>query len=200
MNASGLTCAVKNSLLLNLPVIKTVALVSAPKSIKSGDGPTIKESLKLTHDNVIRHRGVEGKSHSTVNAINLMHNRHRFPKGNKFSPGGKIGNKGGGRKTDKRKEIEAAGEAYARKYLLDKIRIEPVLKTYVELAKGHKIKHFDDKGKLLYTEKVVDGATCRHYVDKMVPPKEKVDIDLTGSVNVYTNVDPDLGPPIKRKK
>ncbi len=123
----------------------------------------------------------------------------KFQKGNKFSPGGKIGNRGGGRKSKFTKEVEAAGEEYARKYLLTKARVQPVLRAYSQLAAGKTKKFVDaETGEIVHLQIDPDPSTTRHYVDKLVPPKEKVDVDLIGSVEIFTNVNPDLGPPRKK--
>ena len=62
------------------------------------------------------------------------------------------------------------------------------------------VKHRNSEGKVIYTEFEVDPATTRHYIDKILPTKRDVDVNLTGSVVVNTNVNPDMGPPPKKKK
>lgn len=124
-----------------------------------------------------------------------------FQKGNKFSPGGKIGNKGGGRRPNKyTKEVREAGEEYARKWLIKRAVLLPVLKAYRQFAGGRRVKHRNAEGKVIYTEYEADAATTRHFMDKMVPAKQDIDVKLTGDVEIRTNVKPDMGPPPKRKK
>ena len=70
----------------------------------------------------------------------------------------------------------------------------------MKLAAGRKVRHRSkDTGRVLYTEFEADPATARHYIDKILPAKQDVDVNLSGSVVINTNVKPDLGPPPKKR-
>ena len=121
----------------------------------------------------------------------------------KFRPGksqnrlrGKGGQRpGAGRRSKVTNEIFKVAEAIAREYIRKHIR--PVLKSYKQLAAGRMVKHRNSEGKVIYTEFEADPATTRHYVDKILPTKQ--DVNLTGSIVINTNVRPNLGPPRKKK-
>ncbi len=101
---------------------------------------------------------------------------------------------GAGRPSKRKKEIRKEAAEIARKYL--EAHIKPVLAAYGQLAAGKRVRYKDVKtGEIVHLQVDPDPSTTRHYIDKLVPPKEKVDIDLSGSVEIFTNVDVDLGPP-----
>ena len=102
---------------------------------------------------------------------------------------------GAGRRSKVTNEIFKVAEAIAREYIRKHIR--PVLKSYKQLAAGRMVKHRNSEGKVIYTEFEADPATTRHYVDKILPTKQ--DVNLTGSIVINTNVRPNLGPPRKKK-
>lgn len=88
-----------------------------------------------------------------------------FQTGNKLSPGGKKGNKGG-RPSKSKKEIARAAAEIARDYIEQ--HIQPVLNNYLKLAKGWDEKRYTALGNE-YEEFRYDGATTRHFVDKLLP-------------------------------
>jgi hypothetical protein len=93
----------------------------------------------------------------------------KFQKGHKFSRGGKKGNKGG-RPTKFEKAVREAAEVRTRNFI-DQY-LEPVLDTYLKLAKGHMVTvtRINKKGEKIITRKLeVDPATTRHYIERLVP-------------------------------
>ena len=100
----------------------------------------------------------------------------KFQKGHKLAKGGKR-NPPGGRPTKQQQEVKKAVAKIALAYIEE--HIEPVLKSYFKLTQGREIKHYDQKGKLVYTEEIIDGSTVRHWIDKFVPAA-KQQIEITG--------------------
>lgn len=104
----------------------------------------------------------------------------KFKKGNKLSRGGRKGNKGG-RPTKKElalRQAELEGLAKAKAALERELgkRAAKLAKRYCELAER-------------------DAATTRHAVDRVLPAaKQELDLTVHGKVEVFTNVQPDLGP------
>ncbi len=102
----------------------------------------------------------------------------------KFKPGpddrrGKGGKReGAGRKTNERKRIESRAQEIAQEFI--ERNIKPVLKSYLQLAGGRKVKDRNaETGKVLYTELEADSATTRHYIDKLIPAaKQTIDLNL----------------------
>ncbi len=120
----------------------------------------------------------------------------------RFKPGreqnhlrGKGGRRpGAGRRSKLQKEVLKAAEIIAREYL--EVNIKPVLQAYLRLAIGGKARRLNEKtGKIVSVDVEADGATLRHYLDKILPSKQDTDVNLSGSVEIFTNVDVDLGPP-----
>lgn len=88
-----------------------------------------------------------------------------FQKGHKLSPGGKKGNKGG-RPSKESKKIATTAAEIAREFI--EKNVKPVLDSYLGLAKGRWVTRRTLTG-AKYREWVVDAATTRHFVDKLVP-------------------------------
>ena len=123
-----------------------------------------------------------------------------------FKPGksqnhlrGKGGQRAGaGRPSKRKKEIRKEAAEIARKYL--EAHIKPVLAAYGQLAAGKRVRYKDVKtGEIVHLQVDPDPSTTRHFIDKMVPSKENLDVNLTGGVVINTNVKPDMGPPLKKK-
>ena len=105
---------------------------------------------------------------------------------------------GSGRHSNIKREAKKMAEEIARDYI--EKNLKPVLQAYLRLAIGGKARRLNEKtGKVVSVDVEADGATLRHYLDKILPSKQDVDFNLSGSVNIYTNVDVDLGPPRKDK-
>ncbi len=101
---------------------------------------------------------------------------------------------GAGRPSAKQKRVRKEATQIAREYI--KKHIKPVLQAYVRLAIGGKARRLNEKtGKVVSVDVEADGATLRHYLDKILPSKQDTDVNLSGSVEIFTNVDVDLGPP-----
>ena len=113
-----------------------------------------------------------------------------FQKGNKLSPGGKKGGKGG-RPSKEKKEIQKAAAEIAREYI--ERSIKPVLHTYFQLAHGRLVNKYHE-GQVVNQEFEADAPTTRHFIDKLMPAsKQEVDVNVHGQVQVFTNVDPYAG-------
>jgi len=112
-----------------------------------------------------------------------------FQKGNKLAHSRK--REGGGRPSKVKQAIKQQAREIARAYI--EKHLEPVLKAYLQLAGGRVVKHHNmEDGRVLWEENEVDAPTLRHWIDKCVAPaKTEVDVNVHGSVEVFTNVDPD---------
>lgn len=117
----------------------------------------------------------------------------KFEKGNKYSRGGKMGNKGG-RPTKAHTEAKKLAAEIVRDYI--EKNIKPVLKAYGQFAAGRLVKHRNkDTGAILWTEFEADPRVTCHFIDKLLPTaKQELDLLVHGKVEVFTNVQPDLGP------
>jgi len=91
-------------------------------------------------------------------------NDPRTAKGGKRNPPG-------GRPTKLQQEVKKAVAQIVQGYIEE--HIKPVLESYFKLTQGREVKHYDHKGKLAYTEEVIDGSTVRHWIDKFVPPAKQ---------------------------
>lgn len=112
-----------------------------------------------------------------------------FRKGHKLAKGGR--RKGAGRKSKTTKEIEKRAEEIARDYI--ERSIKPVMHTYFQLAHGRMVNKYHE-GVVVNQEFEADAATTRHFIDKLLPAAKQevgLDVGVHGTVNVYTNVDPD---------
>jgi hypothetical protein len=93
---------------------------------------------------------------------------------------------GAGRKTNEKKEIELRAAEIAKKFIED--HCCEVLETYLKNAAGHWEKRYTESGQE-YEVFVSDPASTRHWIDKFVPTaKQEVDLNVNGSVEIYTNV------------
>lgn len=111
----------------------------------------------------------------------------RFPKGHKYAKGGK--REGAGRLTKQQQEVKKLAAEMVRAYIEE--HIKPVLESYFKLTQFRKVNHYDKDGNLLFTEEVIDAATVRHWIDKLVPAaRQEIDIQTHGTVTVITNVNP----------
>ena len=102
----------------------------------------------------------------------------KFQNGNKLSRGGKKGNRGG-RPSKFEKAVQEAAEVHMRKFIEQ--YVQPVLDTYLKLARGHlvTITRFNKKGEKIITRKLeVDPATTRHYIERFIPAARQ-SMDLT---------------------
>lgn len=104
----------------------------------------------------------------------------RFKKGQK-NPKARENGKKGGRPTNVEiaaKKAELEGLAIARAVLEKELgrRAAKIARRYGKLAE-------------------TDPATVRHAVDRVLPTaKQELDLTVHGKVEVFTNVQPDLGP------
>ena len=62
--------------------------------------------------------------------------------------------------------------------------------------KGRLVKHRNkETGKVLWTEFEAEPRVTCHFIDKLLPAaKQELDLTVHGKVEVFTNVQPDLGP------
>jgi len=114
-----------------------------------------------------------------------------FKKGNKFGKGG--ARKGSGRKTNKEREQKLEADERIRRFI-DK-HLEDIMLAYLDNAKGHYEKRFNDKG-IEYEMFVIDPATTRHAIDRFVPPA-KQEFDVT---NRHTVVFETINPNAERRR
>ncbi len=113
-----------------------------------------------------------------------------FKKGNKHGRHGK--QPGAGRPTKQQQEVKKLAADMAREYI--EKNVKPVLESYKRLTEVRMVDHYDKDGNLIYTDEIIDGATVRHWVDKLVPAaRQEIDIQTHGEVTVITNVDPHAG-------
>lgn len=115
----------------------------------------------------------------------------KFQKGHKLAKGGK--RPGAGRKSKKRKEIEATAEELARKYI--EKALKPVLNAYIQFAKGRKVKHrHRETGDVLWTEFEAEPKVTCHFIDKLLPAaKQELSIEHKGKIDstvIVETVDP----------
>lgn len=76
--------------------------------------------------------------------------------------------------------------------------IKPVLETYLKNAQGHWEKRWTEgKEPKEYEVWVVDAPTTRHWVDKFIPPIEKV--EHSGEIGVKEWI-ADVDPRLDKKK
>src|SRR6266436_4091185 len=93
-----------------------------------------------------------------------------FQKGNKLSPGGKKGNKGGRPSKEKlkiREEVERLVELELEKHVM------AVIGAGRKIATGVKRRKHNPKTGKVYYEIEYDGAMIRHWIDKFVPDAAK---------------------------
>lgn len=110
-----------------------------------------------------------------------------FQKGNKLSRGGKIGNKGGRPSRETKRNLQTAAEI-ARAYI--EKHVQPVLDNYLKLARGWEEARFSNSGDA-YTAFCYDGATTRHFIDKLLPELKYEPAGATNITFVQFKVDND---------
>jgi len=118
----------------------------------------------------------------------------------RFKPGkeqnhlrGKGGKRpGAGRKTDRYKAALEVAESIVRQILATDAH--KAAAAYVKVALPRKLRVLDHRKRLVTIDREGDVGMLRDYVGKFVSGKQAVDVNLAGSVEVYTNVDPDMGP------
>jgi hypothetical protein len=108
---------------------------------------------------------------------------HKFPKGHKLSKGGVKGNKGGGRDSAKRKEVKRMVAEEVKAFIEKEVR--PVLGIYKKIAMGVKRKRFNPKTGAAFLETEYDPATVRHWVDKFVPPIQRIELPIAAAGHWY---------------
>jgi hypothetical protein len=90
----------------------------------------------------------------------------KFQPGHKLAKGG--ARPGAGRKPKNHEVVKQAAAVLARQYI--ELHIEPVLKTYLDLAQSGN-----------------DSATTRHYVDKLLPNDHDTDRDAPIQIAIITD-------------
>lgn len=90
-----------------------------------------------------------------------------FQPGNKLAKGGR--REGAGRKSKDHDDVMSKAEVIAVKYIAE--HVNPVLENYFKLAKGWEETRFSANGDE-YTQFCYDGATTRHFVDKVLRDKD----------------------------
>jgi macrodomain Ter protein organizer (MatP/YcbG family) len=104
----------------------------------------------------------------------------RFQKGNKLSPGGKTGNKGG-RPSKEKLVIIAEMKRMVEEHLSK--HVGAVLEVALKLATGVKRKKFHSKTGKPYYEKEYDSAMIRWWLDKFVPDAAKtLDVNINSGL------------------
>ena len=104
---------------------------------------------------------------------------------------------GAGRKTNKYKAALEVAEQIVKERLAS--NVGKAVDSYIKMSVTRKVKVLNGKGKLVTVDREADRTVTMHYVDKFMPSKQAVDVNLSGSVVVNTNVNPDMGPPPKKK-
>ena len=104
----------------------------------------------------------------------------KFQKGNKLSPGGQKGNKGG-RPSKSEIEVRKLAADIAREYI--EASIKPIMETWLSLAIGRVVERMTSEGKKEFRLEV-DPATVRHAVDKLVP-FAATKVEHGGAIGVY---------------
>jgi hypothetical protein len=115
-----------------------------------------------------------------------------FQKGNKLSPGGKIGNKGGRPSREKTEQKRQAAEvkqkaAEVARAMLEK-HLGPIMETYVGLAVGKVVVRETPEGKKEFTLEV-NAKTNMDAVGKILPPA-KQEVEHSGLIvhELKTNI------------
>ena len=98
-----------------------------------------------------------------------------FQKGNKLSPGGKKGNKGG-RPSKEKLALMAEMKQTVEEYLVK--HVGPVLEAALKISTGVKRRKYNPKTGQVYYEIEYDGAMIRDWISKFVPPA-KISMDVT---------------------
>ena len=92
-----------------------------------------------------------------------------------FQPGNKLTakrkNHNGGRPSNQKREIQKAAREIARDYI--EASVKPVMMTYFQLAHGRLVNKYHE-GKVIGQEFEADAATTRHFIDKILPPVQKI--------------------------
>src|SRR4030095_9546927 len=91
-----------------------------------------------------------------------------FKKGNKLGRHGRQ-NPPGGRPTKIQAEIKKAATEIAREFIED--HVQDFLDSYLDLGKGKVIERLDKDGKIVKLV-MLDPATVRHAIDKILPDEE----------------------------
>ena len=99
---------------------------------------------------------------------------------------------GAGRKSDKYKAALEVAEGIVRQILATDAH--RAARAYVKAALPHKAKILDYRKKLVTVDREPDVGVLKDYVSKFISSKQTVDMNVAGSVEVYTNVNPDMGP------
>jgi hypothetical protein len=108
-----------------------------------------------------------------------------FQKGNKLSPGGKKGNRGG-RPSKQKAQIKRQAAEIAKAYI--EKNVQPIIETYVALAAGKVVTRMTDDGKKEFELKVNPRITA-DAVGKFLPPA-KQDVEHSGLIlhELKTNI------------
>ncbi|MCH8056130.1 MAG: hypothetical protein IH857_08290 [Deltaproteobacteria bacterium] len=100
--------------------------------------------------------------------------RHQFLKGNKFSPGGKKGNKGGRPSKAKLEALKLAADM-VKKYVED--RLKPIVDAYISAATGQRCGN---------SRRRFDNATNRHAIERFLGPAPRtLTLDLQDTVESF---------------
>ncbi len=102
---------------------------------------------------------------------------------------------GAGRKTDKYKAALEVAEGIVRQILATDAH--KAATAYVKASLPHKAKILDHRKRLVTVDREPDVGLLKDYVGKFVSSKQTLDMNVAGSVEVYTNVNPDMGPKTK---
>jgi hypothetical protein len=106
-----------------------------------------------------------------------------FQKGNKLSPGGKKGNKGGRPSKEKleiREEVKRLVQLELEKHAM------AVIGAGRKIATGVKRRKHNPKTGKVYYEIEYDGAMIRHWIDKFIPDAAKtLGINIEGPEEFY---------------
>lgn len=113
-----------------------------------------------------------------------------FEPGNKLAKGGR--REGAGRRPKVQADINKAAAQLARLYIAENIK--PVLDNYKKLAMGWMERRYSPDGEP-YSAFCYDGATTRHFVDKVLPDENETDatsVVINIAVAQGYNVKPDV--------
>jgi hypothetical protein len=94
----------------------------------------------------------------------------KFQKGHKLAKGGK--REGAGRPTKIQAEIKKAATEIAREFIEE--HIQGFLDSYLDLGTGKVIERLDKEGNVVKLV-MLDPATVRHAIDKLVPTVQKIE-------------------------
>jgi hypothetical protein len=92
----------------------------------------------------------------------------KFEKGNKLAKGGKR-NPPGGRPTKEQQEIKKEAATIAKEFI--ETHVQGFLDSYLDLGTGKVIERLDKDGNVVKLV-MIDPATVRHAIDKILPDEE----------------------------